>query len=176
MRSTLDLLTHYAAYHRDRRNIATHFTGMPLVVFGAGVLLARPAIEIGSLDLTPAWLLWAATTIWYLTRGDLVLGVAVSLANAVLLTLAQPLAAGSTLAWLAWGGGASVIGWMMLFVGHCYEGRKRAIADDALALLVGPMFVMAETLFALGWGKSMLAEIERRAGPTHARDLAAMRS
>jgi uncharacterized membrane protein YGL010W len=176
MRSTLDLLAQYAANHRDRRNIATHFLGMPLVVFGVGVLLGRPAIEIGSLDLTPAWLLWAASTIWYLTRGDLVLGVAVSLANAVLLALAQPLAAWSTLAWLAWGGSACIIGWIMLFVGHCYEGRKSATIDDLYSMLVGPMFIAAEALFALGWGKSMLAEIERRAGPTHARDLAAMRS
>jgi len=34
------------------------------------------------------------------------------------------------------------------------------------------MFVTAEGLFALGWGKQLLAEIERRAGPTMMRDLA----
>jgi uncharacterized membrane protein YGL010W len=43
-------------------------------------------------------------------------------------------------------------------------------------LLVGPLFVTAEALFALGWGKGLLGEIERRVGPTHVRDLAAMRS
>ena len=35
------------------------------------------------------------------------------------------------------------------------------------------MFVIAEWLFALGWGHDLLAEIERRAGPTLLRDLAA---
>jgi hypothetical protein len=34
------------------------------------------------------------------------------------------------------------------------------------------MFVVGEALFALGWGRAMLAEIEARVGPTHLRDLA----
>ena len=30
-RPALDLMTQYAAYHRDRRNITTHFIGIPLI-------------------------------------------------------------------------------------------------------------------------------------------------
>jgi uncharacterized membrane protein YGL010W len=33
------------------------------------------------------------------------------------------------------------------------------------------MFITAEFLFSLGWGKRLLAEIEARVGPTHLRDL-----
>jgi uncharacterized membrane protein YGL010W len=58
------------------------------------------------------------------------------------------------------------------FIGHWYEGRKPAFVDDIIGLLVGPMFITAEALFAFGWNRSMLAEIERRAGPTMLRDLA----
>ena len=65
-----------------------------------------------------------------------------------------------------------VVGWVIQFIGHYYEGRKPAFVDDLIGLLVGPMFVVAEALFMLGWGKPLLAEIERRAGPTHLRDLA----
>ena len=32
MRSLEDQLATYAAYHRDARNIATHFIGIPLIV------------------------------------------------------------------------------------------------------------------------------------------------
>jgi uncharacterized membrane protein YGL010W len=39
-------------------------------------------------------------------------------------------------------------------------------------LLVAPMFVTAEALFMLGWNKPLLAEIEKRVGPTVLRDLA----
>jgi len=41
LRPVLDLMVQYAAYHRDKRNIATHFIGIPLIVFAIGVLLAR---------------------------------------------------------------------------------------------------------------------------------------
>jgi uncharacterized membrane protein YGL010W len=172
MRNATELMVQYAEYHRDRRNIATHFIGIPLIVFAVGVLLARSSFALGGLALTPAWLLWAAATLWYLTRGNLVLGFAVSAANGVLMLLAHQVAGGSTAVWLTWGLGAFIIGWVFQFVGHYYEGRKPAFVDDISGLLVGPMFVTGEALFALGWGKLLLDEIERRAGPTMLRDLA----
>lgn len=172
MRNATELMVQYAAYHRDKRNIATHFVGIPLIVFSIGILFARPAFEVGGIALTPVWVIWALATIWYLTLGNLALGIAVSVANGVLIYFAAPLAAGSTASWLGWGIGTFVVGWIIQFVGHYYEGRKPAFVDDILGLLTGPMFVTAEAMFALGWGKDLLAEIERRVGPTKIRDLA----
>jgi len=157
MRAATELLTGYARYHRDQRNILSHFVGVPMIVFGIGVLLARPAFRIGGLALSPAWLLFALTTAWYLTRGSLVLGVAVSVGVGALLMAAQQVAYGSTSAWLGWGVVAFVVGWLIQFVGHWYEGRKPAFVDDITGLLVGPLFVTAEALFMLGWNKPMLA-------------------
>lgn len=171
MRNSTELMAQYAAYHRDRRNIATHFVGIPLIVFAIGVLLARPAFEVAGLVLTPVWIIWALATAWYLTLGNPVLGVAVSAVNGVLIYLAWPLAVGSVASWLAWGVGTFVIGWVLQFIGHYYEGKKPAFVDDVIGLLVGPMFVTGELLFALGWGKPLLAEIEKRVGPTKIRDL-----
>ncbi|KQU81332.1 MULTISPECIES: DUF962 domain-containing protein [unclassified Rhizobacter] len=171
-RSALDLLSQYAAYHRDRRNITTHFFGIPLIVFGVSVLLAKPAFVLGSLALTPAWIAWGLATVWYLTRGNLTLGLAVSLVNGVLTVLAQQVSGGSLASWLGWGLGSFIAGWVIQFIGHYYEGRKPAFVDDLVGLLVGPMFVTAEIMFALGWDRPLLAEIERRVGPTVLRDLA----
>ncbi len=171
MSAATELMTKYAAYHRDRRNIATHFVGIPLIVFAVGILLARPNIAVAGWPVTPATALWAASALWYLTRGNLVLGLAVSLANLALILAALPLAQLHTAAWLAWGLGTFVVGWVIQFVGHYYEGKKPAFVDDLRGLLVGPMFVTGEALFALGWGKALLAEIEARVGPTHLRDL-----
>ena len=168
-RPALDLMVQYAAYHRDKRNIATHFVGIPVIVFAVGVLLAR--VNLAGISL--AWIVWALATAWYLTRGDLVLGIAVSAVNGVLIGAAHPLAAGSFANWLGWGLGTFVVGWIIQFVGHYYEGRKPALVDDLVGLLVGPMFVVAEWLFALGWGREMRAEIEHRVGPTHVRNLSA---
>ena len=171
MRSANELMVQYAAYHRDKRNIASHFIGIPLIVFSIGILLARPVFEVGGITLTPIWIIWLVATIWYLTLGNLALGIAVSVTNGVLIWLAQPLAAGSVASWLAWGIGTFVAGWVIQFVGHYWEGKKPAFVDDLLGLLTGPMFVTAEAMFALGWGKSLLAQIEQRVGPTKIRDL-----
>ncbi|WP_377156611.1 DUF962 domain-containing protein [Roseateles sp. UC29_93] len=170
-RQANDLMAQYAAYHRDRRNIATHFVGIPLIVFAIGVLLARAQFHVADWTVSAAWVVWGAATIWYLTRGNFVLGLSTAIVNAVLMALAHPLAAGSVGGWLAWGLGSFLVGWIIQFVGHYYEGRKPAFVDDLIGLLVGPMFVVGEALFAMGWGRDLLAEIERRAGPTHLRDL-----
>jgi len=77
---------------------------------------------------------------------------------------------------LGWGIGLFIIGWIIQFLGHYYEGKTPAFVDDLVGLLVGPMFVVAEAMFSLGWGHSLMAEIERRVGPTVLRDLAAARS
>lgn len=169
-RPALDLMAQYAAYHRDRRNIATHFVGIPLIVFAISTLLAPLAFAIGSTPLNAAMLLWALSSLWYLTRGLVSLGLATTISNGVLTALALVAAQGPH--WLSIGVGSFVIGWVFQFVGHYYEGRKPAFVDDLVGLLVGPMFVVGEALFTLGWGAALLAEIEKRVGPTHLRDLA----
>ncbi len=172
-RTTLDLLTQYAAYHRDRRNIVTHFVGIPMIVFGIGVLLARAQFEVAGWETSAASVAWVLSTIWYLSRrGTPSLGLATSVGVGMLIGLAHGVAGGGTASWLSWGVGSFVVGWMIQFLGHYYEGKKPAFADDIVGLLVGPMFVMAEALFSWGWNPRLLHEIERRAGPTYLRDLA----
>ena len=171
-RPALDLMAQYAAYHRDRRNIATHFIGIPLIVFAISVLLARAEFHVGNTPLNAAILVWAVTALWYLTRGNLALGAATALVNGVLTALAMTAAQGTVAGWLVVGLGSFVVGWVFQFVGHYYEGRKPAFVDDLVGLLVGPMFVVGEAMFMLGWGRRLLEEIERRVGPTHLRDLA----
>jgi uncharacterized membrane protein YGL010W len=171
MRNATELMVSYAAYHRDQRNIATHAVGIPLIIFSIGVLLARPAIEWHTLTVSPAWVLWVITTLWYLTRGNLMLAIAVSAMNFLLIALAQPVGALTTALWLTVGLGSFVIGWLIQFIGHYYEGRKPAFVDDITGLFVGPMFVAAEGMFATGWGRPLAAEIVKRVGPTHLRDL-----
>ena len=93
MRTATDLLSQYAAYHRDRRNIVSHLVGVPMIVFAIGVLLARPSVPLGGrLALTPAWVIFALAAAWYLTRGSVVLGVAVTAVVGVLIALAHKIA------------------------------------------------------------------------------------
>jgi uncharacterized membrane protein YGL010W len=78
MRNATDLLAQYAEYHRDRRNIVSHFVGVPMIVFGVGVLLARATFPAFGVSLTLAWIVFALAAAWYMTRGNIVLGIAVS--------------------------------------------------------------------------------------------------
>ena len=171
-RPAIDLLRQYAEYHRDQRNIVTHFVGVPMIVFAVGVLLARPGFVLGGLTLSPAWLVFALVAVWYLTRGEALLGLAVSLGVGALLLLAHRVSDGSVAQWLTWGVSFFVVGWLIQFIGHYYEGRKPAFADDIVGLLVGPMFVALEMLAPLGLFKRLMADIERHAGPTMLRNLA----
>lgn len=172
MRATHDLLIDYARAHRDERNIASHVVGVPMIVLAAAVLLAKPSIAVGDLGLTPAWTVFAAAAAWYLGRAGLALGVAVSAGVGALTLAGDALAQRGTASWLATGLGLLGLGSLIQALGHWYEGRKPAFLDDASALLVAPMFITAEAMFALGWNPALRDEIVRRAGPTTLRDLA----
>jgi 2-hydroxy-palmitic acid dioxygenase Mpo1-like protein len=68
--------------------------------------------------------------------------------------------------WLSAGLGLFVVGWIIQFVGHSYEGRKPAFVDDLIGLIVGPLFVVAELGFFFGLRDEVCREVEARAGPT----------
>ena len=158
MKTLVDHLAQYAAYHRDRRNIFSHFIGIPMIVLSIAVLLARPALGFG---LSPALLLALAAALFYL-RLDLRFGAAMTALLALTVWGAAQLAAGTTAAWLGWGVGLFVVGWIIQFVGHYYEGRKPAFVDDLSGLIVGPLFVLAELAFLLGLRGDVQREVEER--------------
>ncbi len=171
-RPALDLLVQYARYHRDRRNIATHLVGVPLIIFGAGVLLSRATLEWGGVKTTLAWVALAALAAWTLSRGQFALGLATMLFTAALVWAAHGLAGAQPALWLAVGLGVSALGWLIQFIGHYYEGRKPAFTDDLVGLFVGPMFVVLELLSMAGLCRPLMAHVEQAAGPTTLRDLA----
>jgi uncharacterized membrane protein YGL010W len=166
MRSFTDQIANYAAYHRDRRNIATHFVGVPMIVFAVAVLLSRPQVEIAGVGMSPAWLVAGASVAFYLV---LHLGYGLVMAGLLALAVwaAQSLAVQSTTVWLACGIGLFVIGWAIQFIGHWFEGRKPAFVDDLIGLLIGPLFLVTETAFALGLSSGLRQAVEARVGPTH---------
>jgi uncharacterized membrane protein YGL010W len=137
-RSASELMVQYAHYHRDRRNIVTHLVGIPLIVLSIGMLLSLVSFDIAGHTLTLAGLLWLLSTPWYLTRGNLLLGLATSLVNGALIALAHTPDAAT-----GWGLNAIVVG-----------------------LLVGPMFVVGEVLMMAGMLRGMHSLIEAQAGAT----------
>lgn len=168
MKTLEDQLSNYAAYHRDPRNIATHFIGIPLIVLAITVLLSRPTFTVFGLSVSPAVtaVIVAAAYYLWLSRG-------LGLLMAALLALCAWFGAWSaqltTVAWLALGLGGFVIGWVFQFIGHFWEGRKPAFVDDLMGLIIGPLFVVVEALFAVGLLQSLRREVEARSGPVRHR-------
>ena len=169
MKTLVDHLAQYATYHRDQRNILSHFIGIPLIVLAVAVLLSRPGNEVFGLWLSPALLVALAAGTFYV-RLDRRFGLAMALLLALSLWAGAGLALQSTSVWLSSGIGLFVIGWVIQFVGHYYEGRKPAFVDDVMGLVIGPLFVAAEAAFLLGLRKDVEQAIVERAGPTCIRD------
>lgn len=172
MKTLTDQLANYAAYHRDPRNIVTHFIGIPMIVVAVATLLSRPGVEVGGFSITPALIVTLVTVLYYL-RLDLRLGALMAVLMALSLAAGQWFAAQSTAVWLAGGIGLFVVGWIIQFIGHYYEGKKPAFVDDLMGLVIGPLFVAAEVVFAMGLRQALLHDIEARVGPTRKRDLSA---
>jgi uncharacterized membrane protein YGL010W len=164
MKNLVDHLSQYASYHRDSRNIVTHFVGIPMIVLAVAVLLSRPGWEVAGWWLSPAALVALASTIFYL-RLDRSLGVVMAALLALCIWAGALLAQQTTWSWLSTGVGLFVVGWVIQFIGHYYEGRKPAFVDDLSGLIIGPLFVVAELAFLLGMLKPLQHSIEQRVGP-----------
>ncbi|MBI0424570.1 DUF962 domain-containing protein [Acinetobacter sp. ACIN00229] len=155
-------LSKYAAYHLNHKNILTHFIGIPLIVFSILCLTARAGVDIGSFKLTLAIVLIAASTIYYFIL-DKVFGVIMLILLAAVYPLASQIAQLSLGQWLAASIGFFVVGWVFQFVGHYFEKKKPAFVDDVIGLAIGPLFVLAEFIFMLGFRKPLHARILQEA-------------
>ncbi|MGD0053785.1 MAG: Mpo1-like protein [Vulcanimicrobiaceae bacterium] len=122
------LFAQYGAYHKDPRNRLCHEIGIPLIVLSIQALVrALPHGAPVALAVT------LAVCIYY-----------------VVLARAQALAAvvGMLALWLLsayvswpWALALFVVGWILQFIGHAYEGRKPAFFTNLVHLLVGPLWI-----------------------------------
>lgn len=139
-------LATYSSYHRDARNRATHFIGIPAIVFA--ILLRLALLRAGGISAAvvvalPALISWIAL--------DYVIGFAIAVALLPMLLVAEWIArsfAGTTV-WIVFAV-FFVGGWTFQLVGHAWERRRPALSDNLFQAFIGPMFLMAEVLMALG--------------------------
>ena len=156
----LEQLAMYAAYHRDRRNQATHHLGVPMIVFA--LLLASNQVvlaDIGAARITVGQLLLGGLMALYLGSVPLI-GIFASAFYAVIYALVLRVPAD----WI-WpvAGGAFVLGWIVQFVGHAFEGRRPAFLVNLAQVFMAPAFLIAEMLFSVGLAQPLAADLTRRA-------------
>ena len=161
MKTIVEHLAQYAAYHRNRKNVATHLIGIPMIVVGILTLLSRPVLPMEFMIITPASIAVFLSIIFYV-RLDIPLGLLMTALLWFALAAGRYFAAMPTELWLSWAIGLFVVGWIFQFIGHYFEGRKPAFVDDIMGLAVGPLFVVTEVVFMLGLRKELKADVERQ--------------
>jgi len=165
MKSIEEQLARYKSVHLNRKNIQTHFVGIPLIVFAVTLMLSTISFELvlGDLLSTPltlrftlAMIIFAGVMLYYLVLHRLLaLGMLVYiLAN---LLAAQLFSATEGILYIAIG--LFIAGWIIQFLGHYYEKAKPAFVDDLSQFLIGPLFLMAEVYFMLGLESALEARI-----------------
>ena len=163
MRNLEQQITQYAAYHRDRRNIATHFIGVPMIVFS--VVLALVPWTIFGVNVALIALMLAAAYYLFL---DVALGTAMLgflFFFCYLTAVYFNARLGNTAAIMGLAVLLFAVGWIIQFIGHKYEGMKPAFTDDIIGLVIGPLFIMTELFFALGLKRGLKQYVEARVGP-----------
>jgi uncharacterized membrane protein YGL010W len=150
----------YASYHRDRRNKAFHFLGVPLITFAILVPMALARLPVGGFHVSLAMLFVLAVLVYYLLL-DVPLAVAMLVFIAPVLALAEWVALQGAVVWGTVFGVAFVVGWIIQLAGHAFEGRRPALTDNLFQVIVAPIFLMTEVFFALGAKKELHAEVER---------------
>ena len=152
----------YAAYHQDPRNKATHFVGVPMIIFGLFIALGWARLELAGVPLTAAMLLAAVVLAWYFLL-DVPLALAMLAVNAVLLYLADLVSRQPPSQGMVWFLVFFAGGWVIQLIGHAWEGRKPALVDNFFQIFVAPIFLAAEAFFALGYKPALHAAVQKRA-------------
>jgi uncharacterized membrane protein YGL010W len=148
-------LAMYASVHRDMRNRATHFVGIPVIVFSILLVLTLCRFNIAGHEVSAAMVVAVLAVL-----GWLALDAAIGLTLAVIILIAWYAAEALTSALGpsgTWGAFAALFigGWVIQFLGHHYEGKRPALMDNIFQAFVGPMFLVAEVMIETGYRRDL---------------------
>ena len=158
----IEQMAMYSAYHRDGRNKATHFIGVPAIAVSLLIPMAMVRFaDLDSYSLTLATLFVVAVMVYWIVL-DPPFGVVTTAIFVPGVWFADWVAQhGGLTAWTMFGI-LFVGGWIVQLVGHAFEGRKPALLDNLLQVLIAPVFLVGEVAFALGLRKNLHDAMMRR--------------
>lgn len=162
MKSLEDQMAFYAAYHQDWRNKLTHFVGVPAIVLGVMIALGWMRFDLGGGSASVAMLITAIVLVYYVLL-DVPLALAMTALFAGMLFVAEKIAILPLKVGMVWFLLFFVGGWVVQLIGHVFEGRKPALADNLFQIFVAPIFLCAEAFFALGYKPELHAAVQKRA-------------
>ncbi|WP_395712549.1 DUF962 domain-containing protein [Reyranella sp.] len=144
-------LASYAAVHRDWRNKATHFVGIPIIVFSLMLVLSLWRFEVLAREWTGSLLVSLLAVLGWLAL-DLGVGIVMAAIMVVAWFAAEALASALGPPPAVWTAFLVLFvgGWVLQFVGHFYEGKRPALLDNIFQAFIGPMFLVAEAMVMMG--------------------------
>lgn len=162
MKSLIENLSDYKSVHFNKKNIATHFIGVPLILWSIALLLSaiQFSIEIDGLSQVHSILpvIALCVYIYYLLLDPKLAFMAVILLSPIFYH-ASLYSEHDYFYWLV--AGVFIVGWLFQFLGHHFEKAKPAFVDDISQLLIGPLFLIAELYFFIGFAKELGIEVNR---------------
>lgn len=144
-------LAAYASVHRDWRNKATHFVGIPVIVFSLQLLLSLWRFDLAGREWTVSLALTILAVLGWMAL-DLGIGLVMAAIMAMAWYAAEALAGALGSAQAVWMAFVALFigGWILQLLGHHYEGKRPALLDNIFQGFIGPMFLVAETMVVIG--------------------------
>ena len=164
MKSLKEQLSTYKSVHLNANNIKTHFIGIPLIIWSVALLLASVTFDMSFIGLNVTVSLAVCVALLVLIY-YVVLSVPLALLSVPLFGLLIYSAVVFSQQEYPWYVAITVfvVGWIFQFIGHGYEKAKPAFVDDLNQLAIGPLFLIAEIYFALGFNKPLAADVKAMA-------------
>lgn len=158
MKNIVDQMISYSSYHRDPRNKAMHFIGVPLVTYSLFIPMGWFRFAPVDIPLSMAMLFVLSVFIYYL-RLDILLAIVqlpftVALLYAADRTSLLPLVESAQIFAASFVGG-----WIAQLAGHIFEGRRPALVDNLWQVFNAPLFLTLELLFRLGLRKDIQTKV-----------------
>lgn len=150
----------YASVHRDWRNKATHFVGIPVIVFSLLLVLSLWRFELAGREWTASLTLAIAAVLGWIAL-DLGIGIIMAVVMAIAWYAAEALTGALGTPSAVWSAFLALFvgGWVLQFLGHHYEGKRPALLDNVFQGFIGPMFLVAETFVVMGQRSDLAASM-----------------
>jgi len=161
MKPLVEHLAFYEAYHKNPWNKATHFVGIPAIIFSILIPMAWAGTSLGGVRLTLALAFVLVVLAYYFVQ-DVPLAAGMVVFIVPTLYLAQLAGEWPYLTGLLWFLVFFVGGWVFQIIGHSvFEKRRPALVDNLFQLLIGPIYLVAEVYYRLGFRHDLRDEVKR---------------
>jgi len=149
----------YKSYHRDWRNKATHFVGVPMVVIGIFISLGWFRLKGFEnqifMSFGSVFFLGSIVYYWSLDRA---LAVVLALINLPLLYTAELFALSDWKESIKAFVFIETVAWSLQLLGHKFEGKRPALVDNLGQIFNAPLMLALEVLIFLGFKKEIANE------------------